>query len=77
MLGHPVDDAYHTIFVCDAWENRRSRVNTLYATTITPSNLVSYMLKSVQYWAIGATFINEVMMKKEEEERRRQRNNPR
>jgi len=69
--GHPVDDAYHTLFVCDAWERRWSRVNVLLATTITPSNLVNYMLQSEEFWAVGAAFINEVMRKKEEEERRR------
>jgi len=71
--GHPVDDAKHTIFVCDAWESKRSRVNTLYATTITPSNFANYMLQSEEFWTIGATFINEVLRKKEEEERRRQK----
>jgi len=73
--GHPVDDDYHTLFVCDAWESRRARVNVLYATTITPSNLVNYMLQSEEFWAAGAAFINEVMRKKEEEERRRQKIN--
>jgi hypothetical protein len=70
--GHPNNDALHTLFVCDAWENRHSRVNPLYGTSIPPANLVSFMLQSAEFWAMGSRFINEVLRKKENEERRRQ-----
>jgi len=71
--NHPYDDAYHTLFVCDAWESRRARANTLFGTNMTPDNLIPLMMKSKEYWAIGSNFIQQVMRKKEDEERRRQR----
>jgi len=71
--NHPHDDAFHTLFVCDAWESRRARANTLFGTNMTPDNLIPLMLKSKEYWSIGSNFIQQVMRKKEDEERRRQR----
>jgi len=70
--GLEADDANHTVFVCDAWETRRSRVNTALNTTISPDNIVPIMLRDKNSWNAVSSFIHEVMVKKEDEERRRQ-----
>ncbi|KAL4153093.1 hypothetical protein QTP88_000926 [Uroleucon formosanum] len=72
FCNQPIDDAFHTLFVCDAWESRRSRANTLLGTDMTPENLIPLMTKNKDSWAIGSSFIQEVMRKKEDYERRRQ-----
>jgi len=70
--GHEEDDANHTVFVCDAWESRRSRVNTALNTAISPDNIISTMLQDKNSWDAVSTFIHEVLSKKEDEEKRRQ-----
>lgn len=70
--GHAVDDALHSIFVCDAWEIKRARVNILCGTTVTPDNIVNIMLSSTSFWDSISGFIHFVLKKKEDEERRRQ-----
>lgn len=70
--GHVEDDARHTAFVCDAWETRRSRVNTSLGTPLTPDNIIPLMLRDKNSWDTVSAFIHEVMGKKEDEERRRQ-----
>jgi hypothetical protein len=72
FCGHIPDDANHTLFECDAWASRRSRVNILLGSTISHENLILLMIKSQESWAIISNFIIEVMKKKENEERRRQ-----
>jgi len=37
--GHESDDAYHTIFICDAWHSRRNRMNVTLGQDITPENM--------------------------------------
>lgn len=69
---HPCDDAYHTLFECDAWSSRSTRVNTLLQTVLAPTNMVPLMLQSNEYLNIINSFIFEIVFKKEEEERRRQ-----
>lgn len=66
------DDAHHSLFVCDAWDSRRSRLNTLCGTTVAPENIIGIMLQSKTSWQSVSAFIYEVLKKKEDEERRRQ-----
>jgi len=71
FCGHATDDAYHTIFICDAWHSRRTRMNILLGQDITPDNMTEVMRSSTEAWTTVDGFINEVLHKKEEEERRR------
>lgn len=70
--GHQVDDAFHMVFVCDAWFSRRSTVEKLIGHKLEPENMVETMLKSKGNWEAINNFIHTIFTKKEEEERRRQ-----
>ncbi|CAI6368684.1 unnamed protein product [Macrosiphum euphorbiae] len=70
--GHHDDDAFHTIFECDAWETRRFRVETEIGGRLQPENMMDHMLKDKQTWDTINGFVREVLQKKTEEERRRQ-----
>jgi len=70
--GHHDDDAFHTIFECDAWETRRFRVETEIGGRFQPENMMDHMLKDKQTWDTINGFVREVLQKKTEEERRRQ-----
>jgi hypothetical protein len=70
--GHNDDDAFHTIFECDAWETRRFRVETEIGGRLQPENMMDHMLKDKQTWDTINGFVREVLQKKTEEERRRQ-----
>lgn len=69
--GHEEVNAKHTIFDCDAWETRRSRVNTACRTQVSPDNIIPIMLRYRSSWDAVSAFIHEVMGKKDDEERRR------
>jgi len=71
--GHESDDAYHTLFQCDAWHSRIRDMNIRIGEEITSENMISHMLESKEKWDTISDFIIQVMMKKESEERRRQR----
>lgn len=73
FCAHPADDVLHTLFECDAWEERRRTCCIMIEADISPENLVKFMLSSPEKWDTISKFINEVLKKKEEEERRRQR----
>ncbi|CAH1720556.1 unnamed protein product [Aphis gossypii] len=66
-----IDDAYHTVFMCDAWHARRNTVETLLNVKLTPENLET-MLKSKGSWERISDFIHQIMAKKEADERARQ-----
>ncbi|KAL4148054.1 hypothetical protein QTP88_002358 [Uroleucon formosanum] len=72
----PTDDAHHTLFMCDAWHGRRSRLNTILGRDISPQSLIPLMLHSRENWVIVNQFIVDVMKSKESEEKRRQANLP-
>jgi hypothetical protein len=59
--GNQVDDATHTIFACEAWHSRRSRVETLIGKILNPENIVNTMLESKENWAMVAELINGIM----------------
>uniref|UniRef100_A0A2S2PDK9 Retrovirus-related Pol polyprotein from type-1 retrotransposable element R1 2 n=1 Tax=Schizaphis graminum TaxID=13262 RepID=A0A2S2PDK9_SCHGA len=70
--GHPTDDAYHTMFVCDAWHRLRNEAETYLEIRLTPGNMVSTMLSSKRNWHIVDELVHKIMSHKEIEERRRQ-----
>lgn len=72
FCGHHTDDALHTLFVCDAWETRRTRVETLTGMTLSPDCMTELMLRDAGTWNTISSFIQDVLQKKTEEERRRQ-----
>lgn len=67
--GHCNDDAMHTIFDCDAWHTRRSRLATLIGVDINPDNVVSVILRTKENWKLVHDFIKEIMGQKETYER--------
>jgi len=71
--GHESDDAYHTLFQCDAWLATRRNMYIRIGEEITPENMISHMLDSKEKWDAISDFIIQVLMKKESEERRWQR----
>lgn len=72
LCDAPVDDANHTMFECDAFENWRRQMYGEIGQNLTQENLVDVMLQEKSKWTIIATFISRVMRYKCEEERRRQ-----
>lgn len=70
--GHQIDDAYHTIFICDAWYGRRRRLEMPINADIDPDNLVDIMIQSKENWDRVQRFGKEDMPEKEQKERRRQ-----
>lgn len=70
---HIKDDAAHTLFVCDAWAERRRICSLTVGEEISPDNLARIMLDSADKWETVNKYANEVMKAKEEEERRRER----
>ncbi|KAF0770909.1 Retrovirus-related Pol polyprotein from type-1 retrotransposable element R1, partial [Aphis craccivora] len=76
FCGAPTDDAHHTLFVCDAWQSRRSRLVLILGHDITPQSLVHMMLQSRENWSSVSHYVVEVIKAKEAEERRRQAQPP-
>lgn len=71
--NHPIDDAEHTLFKCDAWEAQRRRLRTITNTDIGPNNIIQIMLTNKDNWDAVNEYVNTVMGKKEEDERQIQR----
>lgn len=73
FCGDGFDDASHTLFVCDGFEqNRRALRLKTNTDDINTSNFIGVMLRTKETWKAVTDFITEVMKKKEKEERRRQ-----
>lgn len=72
LCGNLEDDAFHTIFECDAWHDKRRRLTHAVGYEINPDNIVETMLKSIEHWNQVHGYIKEVLEKKEAEERMRQ-----
>lgn len=70
--GHHSDDAFHTVFVCDAWHNQRNTVEKLLNVTLKPENMSEIMMRNKENWDTISSFIHTIMSCKENEERRRQ-----
>ncbi|KAF0745515.1 Reverse transcriptase domain-containing protein, partial [Aphis craccivora] len=70
--GHPSDDAYHTIFVCDAWYRVRNETEVTLGKRLSPDNMVACMLSSKSSWTRIDNMVHHIMTSKESEERRRQ-----
>lgn len=68
-----IDDAEHTIFRCEAWEEKRRVTRALLGNTFEVDNMIENMLKTEKQWNVVSGFINEVMLQKEEDERQLQR----
>jgi len=68
---HPMDDPFHTFFVCDAWGTRRFRAEIEVDTTLTPEFIIEVMLKDARSWNAVNRFVHEVFQKKMDEERKR------
>lgn len=66
------DDAGHTLFVCDAFENWRRQLFGELGLELTPDNLVDTMLEGRNSWEMISSYVSRVMSMKTEEERRRQ-----
>lgn len=73
FCGHEVDDAFHTLFECDAWAEQRKTCSLTLGKEISPDNLVRMMLDSADKWNAITKYVNEVLKAKEEEERRIER----
>lgn len=74
--GYHYDDAFHTVFACDAWHGQRNIAVTFTDSTLEPENMIETMLKSKENWDTINNFILKVISSKEEEERRRQATPP-
>jgi hypothetical protein len=68
------DDAEHTVFWCTEWAQERERLKLTLELheTLTPENLVSYLLKNESNWNAIRRFMESIMQKKEMDERARQ-----
>jgi len=69
----PLDDAFHTIFNCDAWHHSRLRVEPQIGDKMHPNTILSVMMKTRDNWTAVREFIKIILSKKEEEERRRKK----
>lgn len=65
------DDAEHTFFRCDRWENQRRNLEARLGG-LDPDTLVQRMKMSQENWEAVRAFVSAVLTKKEEEERVRQ-----
>ncbi|KAF0711307.1 Retrovirus-related Pol polyprotein from type-1 retrotransposable element R1 2 [Aphis craccivora] len=72
FCGDPIDDAAHTLFVCDAWHQKRRQVEIPLHTVLNAGNLVQTMLASKANWDMVSNMLQDIIKSKEAEERRRQ-----
>lgn len=72
MCDAEIDDAKHTLFECDAYENWRQHLYAEIGHTLTPQDLIETMLKGKEIWDLIAAYIHRVMEHKCAAERTRQ-----
>lgn len=72
LCGAESDDAQHTLFECDAFENWRRQLVGEVGLELTPDNLIDAMLEEKWKWEMIAAYVRRVMTTKCDEERRRQ-----
>lgn len=66
------EDAEHVIFKCSRFADIRSALETELGSTITPENIVGFMLTSEEKWNLISKFVTQIsMMLRIEEERRK------
>jgi hypothetical protein len=65
-----IDDAEHTLLVCERWKSERAKYRKSTANWST-LNFITIMLRSQENWDAAQNMIEEIMKQKEEEERRR------
>ena len=46
----PIEDAKHTLFVCQNWQTYRQEMNTKTGIEVKPENMVSLMVESEENW---------------------------
>ncbi|KAF0733002.1 Reverse transcriptase domain-containing protein [Aphis craccivora] len=76
FCGNPIDDAAHTLFVCDAWRQKRRQVETPLHTVLNAGNLVQTMLASKANWDMVSNMLQDIIKSKEAEEQRRKAMQP-
>ncbi|XP_015378372.1 PREDICTED: uncharacterized protein LOC107172594 [Diuraphis noxia] len=69
----PVDDAEHTIFMCDRWWRERRSLEVNVGSDIGAESIVQIMLQSKRNWLAVKTFVAKSLGTKEEEERQAER----
>ena len=69
--GHNSEDARHTLFVCNKWDNNRRVLKTQIKSDITASNLVTLILSSEENWNHIKTYVQNIMKEKGKEENKR------
>jgi len=67
--GAAIDDAEHTLFVCDRWWRTRKELEVNLGASMEPETIVGIMLESKENWSVVKQFIGKVLTTKEEEER--------
>lgn len=68
FCGQVTDNANHTLFICDAWNGRRTRLQGPF----NPKTMVPRTLLTKGIWNAVSYFIQKVLESKETKERRRQ-----
>jgi len=66
---HPVDDAEHTVFLCDRWWRQRRELEVMLDGMFTPETMTATMLSSRRRWDAVSKFIETVLTTKEADER--------
>ena len=69
-----MDNAEHTLFVCDRWGVAREALSRAVGAQLTPDTMVSLMLQSERKWMLIESFVT-LVMKTRELDGRRERNN--
>lgn len=59
-----IDVAEHTLFDCARWKDYRSNVEDIIGTTLTPSRLVTYMMKQEKNWSAVAAYAQHLLKDK-------------
>lgn len=72
LCGAESDDAKHTLFECDAFENWRRQLEGEISSELNPENIIDKILEEESKWEMISSYIRRVMTTKCDEERRRQ-----
>ncbi|XP_060868732.1 uncharacterized protein LOC132943694 [Metopolophium dirhodum] len=72
MCNADIDDANHTLFECDAYENWRQQLYAEIGHRLTPQDMIGTMLLGKRTWDLIAAYIHRIMEHKCEAERTRQ-----
>ena len=70
FCNDPLEDAKHTLFVCQTWQTYRQEMNTETGIEVKPENMVSLMVESEENLRSIETFVVKTMRDKILESRR-------